>query len=47
MQSIGKAVGVEMKYRYYEILHPESVDNRSGDEIVADVISRLGLEVKD
>ncbi len=29
-----------------EITEPKPVDTRTGDEIAADVISRLGLEVK-
>ena len=47
LQSIGSTLGVKVEHRFYDILHPEQKDNRTGDEIVADVISRLGLEVKD
>ena len=35
-----------MKSRYYDIIHPAKVDNRTGDEIVEDIIKRAGLAVK-
>ena len=35
-----------MKARYYDIIHPSKVDNRTGDEIVEDIIKRAGLVVK-
>jgi hypothetical protein len=28
---------------YYDIIHPEKVDDRSGDEIAVDIIKRAGL----
>lgn len=31
--------------RYYDLIHPEEQDNRSGEEIVADIIARHGLKV--
>ena len=31
--------------RYYEMIHPEKCDMRSGDEIAADLIKRAGLVV--
>ena len=34
-----------LKKRYYDILHPAPVDERSAEEIVADNIKRLGLKV--
>ena len=37
----GKAYGVS----YTDILSPKKIDDRSGDEIAADVIKRLGLKV--
>lgn len=30
---------------YREIIHPKPVDNRTGDEIVEDVIQRAGLKI--
>lgn len=33
--------------RYAEIIKPRQVDNRSGDEIAEDVITRLGLKFGD
>lgn len=30
--------------RLYDILHPAPVDNRSADEIVADITARAGLK---
>lgn len=30
---------------YREIIHPKPVDNRTGDEIVEDIIRRAGLTV--
>lgn len=30
---------------YDEIIHPVEVDNRSGDEIAADIIERAGLKL--
>ena len=41
-----KKDGAYIGKRYYEIINPPPVDNRTGDEIVADLISRAGLEVK-
>ena len=29
---------------YDEVLHPEKVDNRDGDEIAEDIIARAGLQ---
>lgn len=29
--------------RFYDILHPAPVDNRSADEIIADITARAGL----
>lgn len=36
-----------MTKSYDEILHPAPVDERSGDEIVADIVKRAGLTVVD
>ena len=38
--------GQYMKSRYYDIIHRAKVDNRTGDEIVEDIIKRAGLVVK-
>ena len=38
--------GQYMKSRCYDIIHPEKVDTRTGDEIVEDIIKRAGLVVK-
>ena len=37
---------ISLKLRYYDIIHPKKSDNRTGDEIVADIIKRAGLVVK-
>lgn len=31
--------------RYYDLIHPQKEDNRSGEEIAADIIARHGLKV--
>lgn len=31
--------------RFYDIIKPKPVDNRSGNEIAADIIKRAGIEV--
>lgn len=33
-----------MAKRYYDCLHPKKEDDRTGDEIAADVINKLGLK---
>lgn len=38
--------GSYISKRYYDIINPAPVDDRTGDEIVLDIISRAGLEVK-
>lgn len=35
--------GKYMTLRYYDVINPKPVDSRSGDEVAADVIMRLGL----
>ena len=37
---------ISLKLRYYDIIQPKKADNRTGDEIVADIIKRAGLVVK-
>ena len=31
--------------RFYDIINPKPADNRSGNEIAADIIKRAGIEV--
>ena len=35
--------GTFAKQRYYDVINPPKVDERSGDEIAADIIERAGL----
>ena len=37
--------GVYNAARFYDIINPKPVDNRSGEEIAADIIKRAGIEV--
>ena len=37
---------ISLKLRYYDIIQPKKADNRTGDEIVEDIIKRAGLVVK-
>lgn len=48
LQLIAKAQqgGQYLSKRYAELIDDKPQDNRSGDEIVADVIARCGLVVK-
>jgi hypothetical protein len=39
--SSGSYIGIE----YSEIIHPKPKDNRTAEEIVADVIEKAGIEV--
>lgn len=42
-----KGSGGDMGARYYDIIHPSKHDERSGEEIALDILSRLtGEEVK-
>lgn len=41
----GLVGGSAMTLRYFDLLHPEKVDTRTGDEIAADVIKNAGLKV--
>lgn len=41
-----RAANVSIKSRYYEIINPQKVDTRTGDEIVEDIIKRAGLVVR-
>jgi len=46
LKAIGPALGVKVTKSLADIILPErvAVDTRSGDEIAADVIARLGLK---
>ena len=37
--------GVYTAARFYDVINPKPVDNRSGNEIAADIIKRAGIEV--
>lgn len=37
--------GKPMKQRYYDLLHPKPVDNRTPQEIADDIARRAGLKV--
>lgn len=42
-------LGAQNKYlrkSYFDVVHPQPIDTRSGDEIAEDVINRLGLKVE-
>lgn len=40
------ASGNYIKARYADMIEPKKQDNRTGDEIVSDIIKRAGLVVK-
>lgn len=44
LRAVNISLGQEVEERYFEIIRPKPVDNRSGEEIAAEVISRLGLK---
>ena len=37
--------GSYITVKFYDIINPKPVDNRSGEEIAADIIKRAGIEV--
>lgn len=37
--------GKYLKYRYYDVLHPQPVDERPAMEMATDILSRVGVEV--
>ena len=37
--------GSYMKAKFTDIINPKPADNRTGEEIVADIIKRAGIEV--
>ena len=40
-----KSQGSYTAARFYDIINPKPVDNRTGEEIAADIIKRAGIEV--
>ena len=42
--NLNRALGIKIQKRYSELLQPVKTDNRTGDEIAADIIKRMGLE---
>jgi len=44
LRAVNISLGQKVDERYIEIIRPKPVDNRSGEEIAAEVISRLGLK---
>lgn len=44
---VAEAWGTRMKCRYYEILHPQPEDKRTGKEIALDRLDRFGIKVVD
>ena len=45
LRIIGKASGGNIDKRYWDIINPTPQDSRTGDEIVADVLEKAGIEV--
>lgn len=45
LYSIGSALGVKFRRRYYDLLHPEPEDDRTGMEIAQERLARLGIKV--
>ena len=45
LRAVTIGLGAKSVTRFYDILHPASVDNRSADEIIADITARAGLKV--
>ena len=37
--------GTYMESRFYDTINPKPVDNRTGEEIAADIIKQAGIEV--
>jgi len=44
LRAVNISLGQKVDERYIEIIRPKPVDKRSGEEIAAEVISRLGLK---
>lgn len=45
LRAVAVGLGAKNVTRYYDILHPAPVDNRSANEIIADITARAGLKV--
>lgn len=43
---IAQSIGAEVYTSYVELINPEKVDRRTGDEIALDIIKRAELKVK-
>lgn len=44
LRAVNISMGQKVDERYIEMVRPKPVDKRSGDEIAADIITRLGLK---
>lgn len=44
LSAIAKGLGAKVDKRYYDIIHPKPVDNRSAEEIVDDIVKKMGLK---
>lgn len=43
--AIAKGLGAKISRRFYDIIHPTARDNRTPQEIIADITARAGLKV--
>lgn len=43
LSAMAKSIGVRVRKRFYDIIHPAPVDRRSAEEIIADITARAGL----
>ena len=34
-----------MQYSFYELIHPQKIDNRTGEEITAEVCEKTGIVI--
>ena len=46
LKTIAETLGGTISSRFYDLVYVEETDERTGDEIARDVISRAGLKVK-
>lgn len=44
LSAIAKGLGAKVDRRFYDIIHPRPVDNRSAEEIANDLIKKMGLK---
>lgn len=47
LRGIGKFAGISAEKTYHDMLHPKPVDERSPQEIVAEITAKAGLKVVD